>query len=539
MVSPSGPSPLELSPTRQRWRRFLAHRRGAWSLRLLAGLYAVSLVAELVCNDRPLLLRYRGRTLVPVLRAYTQDQVTGNGIHTRMVDYRSLWQGPDFATNRANRVWLPPVPFGPQENVRAADLEPFRRVTVTARPIAPVVRIQLGADGRIVWAEGDVAHFFPGVSTAEALPGRRLAGDWPLAGLLEDAVRQRLDPATATAPAAEALVSHARQADLQASVRFAAFTRRSVPPTSVRLLLRTPEEAQGRQVRVGRESLAGSFAGWGDGTPATAARIEQAALAAFGEFVPPLTLAWGDADALVDFELEEIAWPFRPVPGHWLGIDMAGRDVLARLLYGLRTSMTFGLLLVAASLALGILAGAVQGYFAGWTDIVGQRLTEVWSALPFLYVMILLGNSLGRSFVLLLGCYAAFNWIGISSYVRAEYLRLRVRPFIDAARSQGLGASRIMLRHILPNALTPLITLFPFELVGAIGSLAALDYLGFGLPDGTPSWGELLRQAQLVRQAWWLVLYPSLALFTVMILGVFVGEGLREAFDPKPYSKME
>jgi len=217
---------------------------------------------------------------------------------------------------------------------------------------------------------------------------------------------------------------------------------------------------------------------------------------------------------------------------------MSGRDVLARLLYGMRTSMTFGLLLVSASLFLGVLAGAVQGYFAGWTDIAGQRLTEVWSALPFLYVMILLGNSLGRSFGLLLVCYAAFNWIGVSSYVRAEYLRLRGRAFVDAARSQGLGSGRIMIRHILPNALTPLVTLFPFELVGAIGSLAALDYLGFGLPEGSPSWGDLLRQAQLVRHAWWLILYPSLALFTVMILGVFVGEGLRDAFDPKPYSRL-
>ena len=201
--------------------------------------------------------------------------------------------------------------------------------------------------------------------------------------------------------------------------------------------------------------------------------------------------------------------------------------------------LAFGLLLVAGSMLLGVLAGALQGYFAGWTDIAGQRLTEIWSALPFLYVMILLGNSFGRSFGLLLACYAAFNWIGVSSYVRAEYLRLRVRPFVDAARSQGLSSGRIMLRHILPNALTPLITLLPFELVGAIGALAALDYLGFGLPPPTPSWGELLTQAQEHAWAWWLVVYPALALFLVMLLGVFVGEGVRAAFDPRPVSRME
>ena len=231
--------------------------------------------------------------------------------------------------------------------------------------------------------------------------------------------------------------------------------------------------------------------------------------------------------------LEPAVFPFRPIPGHPFGFDAAGRDVFSRVVYGTRTAVTFGLLLTLASLAIGIAFGAVQGYFVRWVDIAGQRFTEVWSAIPFLYVMIFLGNAFGRSFGLLLACYAIFNWIGVASYVRAEFLRLRTRPFVDAARVQGLSHARIMFRHVLPNALTPLITLFPFLLVGAIGSLAALDYLGFGLPDGAPSWGELLQQAQAFRHAWWLVLWPSLALFLVMLLGVFVGEGLRDAFDPK------
>ena len=132
-----------------------------------------------------------------------------------------------------------------------------------------------------------------------------------------------------------------------------------------------------------------------------------------------------------------------------------------------------------------------------------------------------------------------FNWIGISYYARAEFLRLRRQPFVDAARCLGVRSDRIMARHILPNALTPIITFFPFSLVGAIGLLAALDYLGFGLPPPTPSWGELLNQAQKFRWAWWLIVYPSLALFVVMLLGVFVGEGVRDAYDPRPYSRME
>jgi microcin C transport system permease protein len=241
----------------------------------------------------------------------------------------------------------------------------------------------------------------------------------------------------------------------------------------------------------------------------------------------------------VDFIKQEVIFPYGPTKGHFLGIDNAGRDVFARILYGLRTSMTFGLLLVICSMALGIAAGAVQGYFGGLVDIGGQRLIEIWSALPFLYIMILMGSVFGRSFPLLLIIYGIFNWIGISYYMRAEFLRLRRQPFVESAKCMGIPTSKIIFRHILPNALVPVITFFPFSLVGAIGSLAALDYLGFGLPPPTPSWGELLSQAQQYRWAWWLILYPSLALFTVMLLGVFIGEGIRNAYDPKRYTRLD
>ncbi|MGN0844656.1 MAG: dipeptide ABC transporter ATP-binding protein [Kiritimatiellia bacterium] len=251
---------------------------------------------------------------------------------------------------------------------------------------------------------------------------------------------------------------------------------------------------------------------------------------------PPMPVQTASPETAV---LEQAAFPFRPIPGHPFGFDAAGHDVFARVLYATFTSLAFGLLLTLSSLLLGILAGSVQGYFAGWADLAGQRFTEIWSAIPFLYVMIFLGNTFGRSFGLLLLCYAIFNWIGVAAYIRAEFLRLRNRPFVDAARCQALSHARIMFAHILPNALTPIITLFPFMLVGAIGALAALDYLGFGLPDGQPSWGELLSQAQSFRGAWWLVLYPSLALFLVILLGVFIGEALRDAFDPRPVSALD
>ena len=234
-----------------------------------------------------------------------------------------------------------------------------------------------------------------------------------------------------------------------------------------------------------------------------------------------------------------VSFPFRPVPGHPFGIDAGGRDVYARVVHGMRIALVFGLALALFGMAFGLVIGAIEGYFGGKTDIVLQRFTEIWSAMPFLYVMIFFGSTVGRSFAVLLACYALFNWITVSYYMRAEFLRLRMRTFVEAAKVMGCSTWRILFVHILPNALTPLITLFPFLLMGAIASLAALDFLGFGLPPMTPSCGELLAEAQQFRSAWWLILFPSLALFVVMLLTVLVGEGLRDAFDPRQKSKLE
>lgn len=235
----------------------------------------------------------------------------------------------------------------------------------------------------------------------------------------------------------------------------------------------------------------------------------------------------------------EVSFPFRPVPEHPFGIDAGGRDVYARVVHGMRIALVFGLLLAFSGMLVGLAVGAFEGYFGGAADILSQRFTEIWSAIPFLYVMIFIGSTVGRSFAVLLACYALFNWITVSYYVRAEFLRLRARGFVEAAKVQGLPATRIIFGHILPNALTPLVTLFPFLLIGAIGSLAALDFLGFGLPPMTPSCGELMQEAQQFRWAWWLVLFPALALFAVMFLAVMVGEGLRDAFDPRQRSRLE
>ena len=235
----------------------------------------------------------------------------------------------------------------------------------------------------------------------------------------------------------------------------------------------------------------------------------------------------------------EISFPFRPVKEHPFGIDAGGRDVYSRVVHGMRIALLFGLMLALWAMATGLAIGAVEGYFGGKIDILLQRFTEIWAAMPFLYVMIFIGSTLGRSFAVLLVCYAAFNWITVSYYMRSEFLRLRSRMFVEAAKAQGFSAVRIIFLHILPNAMTPLITLFPFLLMGAIGSLAALDFLGFGLPPMTPSCGELMQEAQQHRGAWWLVFFPASALFSVMLLAVLIGEGLRDAFDPRQKSKLE
>ena len=235
----------------------------------------------------------------------------------------------------------------------------------------------------------------------------------------------------------------------------------------------------------------------------------------------------------------EVSFPFRPVPEHPFGIDAGGRDVYARVVHGLRIALLFGLVLAVSGLVVGLVVGAVEGYFGGRTDMLCQRLTEIWSALPFLYVMIFIGSTVGRSFTVLLVCYAVFNWITVSYYMRAEVLRLRSRTFVESARVMGFSSPSVIFREILPNALTPLITLFPFLLMAAIGSLAALDFLGFGLPPMTPSCGELMQEAQQFRFAWWLILFPAAALFLVMLLAVLVGEGLRDAFDPRQRSRIE
>ena len=225
--------------------------------------------------------------------------------------------------------------------------------------------------------------------------------------------------------------------------------------------------------------------------------------------------------------------PSAPSRSNWLGTDDRGRDLAARLLYGFRVSMLFALIVSAVSALNGILYGAIQGYFAGWSDIAMERAVEIWSAMPTLYMLIIFSALFSPNLGLLIVLIAAFGWMGLAAYVRAEFLKNRNLDYVRAARALGQKKRVIIFRHILPNALTPVITLIPFEMAGAIGALTSLDFLGLGVPPDTPSLGELLAQGKANLDAWWISLATFAVLVTTLLLLVLIGDALRDALDPR------
>ncbi|MEX1109715.1 MAG: ABC transporter permease [Dongiaceae bacterium] len=225
--------------------------------------------------------------------------------------------------------------------------------------------------------------------------------------------------------------------------------------------------------------------------------------------------------------------PSPPDANHWLGTDDQARDVAARMIYGFRISVLFGLALTAAATALGILAGAVQGYYGGWVDLVFQRLLEIWGSMPMLFILIILASIVTPNFWWLLGILLLFSWTWPVGVVRAEFLRARNFEYVRAARALGVRNTVIMLRHLLPNAMVATLALFPFVLAGSVTALVSLDFLGFGLPPGSPSLGELLLQGKANLQAPWLGLTGFFAIAAMLSLLIFIGEAVRNAFDPR------
>jgi len=229
--------------------------------------------------------------------------------------------------------------------------------------------------------------------------------------------------------------------------------------------------------------------------------------------------------------------PSAPDRDNLLGTDDRGRDLLARLLYGFRLSVVFALIVTVICTLFGLLYGALQGYFAGWTDIGMERFKEIWSAMPTLYMLIIFSSLFAASFGLLVVLLSMFGWLGISAYVRAEFLKNRTLDYVRAARALGQSNWNIIRRHILPNSMTPVVTLVPFEMASAIGALTSLDFLGLGVPPGTPSLGELLNQGKNNLDAWWISLSTFGVLVVMLLLLILVGDALRDALDPRKVLK--
>ncbi len=227
------------------------------------------------------------------------------------------------------------------------------------------------------------------------------------------------------------------------------------------------------------------------------------------------------------------SYPSPPTTSNIMGTDESGRDVFSRILYGFKYSISYAFLVWFLSLIIGVINGGTMGYFGGKVDIVGQRIVEIFSTIPVLFLLLILISIFTPSLTLLVIISSIFGWVSISYYVRAEFLKNRNREFVEAAKSMGAKSRTIIFKHILPNSLVPIITFAPFVISSNVISLSMLDYLGFGLPVPTPSWGELLSQAQKhFTVAWWLAVYPSAALFMTLTLLNLIGEGVRDAMDP-------
>ncbi len=359
---------LKLSPiNRRRLNNFKANRRGWWSLWIFLTLFVLSLFAEFLANDRPLIVRYKGEWLFPVAVNYPEEKFGG---FLATTDYRD-----------------------------------------------PVIAKEIGANGFSVWPPIRYSYRTHNLDLPVPAPA-------PPTWMLED------------------------------------------------------EQCKGIAERTG-----------GTGC-------------------------------------RDIEW-------NWLGTDDQGRDVVARLIYGFRISILFGLILCGISSVIGITAGAIQGYFGGWTDLIFQRVIEIWTSIPALYLLIIVAAIITPSFFVLLGILLLFSWVALVGVVRAEFLRARNFEYVRAARALGLSNRAIMVKHLLPNAMVATLTFLPFILNGSITTLTSLDFLGFGLPPGSPSLGELLAQGKSNLQAPWLGLSGFVVIALMLSLLIFIGEAVRDAFDPR------
>jgi microcin C transport system permease protein len=358
-----------LSPLNQRrWQNFKANRRGYWSLWIFLVLFVLSLLAEFIANDRPILASYKGEILFPVLVDYPEEKFGG---FYAVTDYRD-----------------------------------------------PVISEEIEANGWLIWPPIRYSYRTVNNDIPEAAPAKP---SWMY-----------------------------------------------------------DEETRCQRYMGGIDDPACTVGNW-----------------------------------------------------NWLGTDDQARDVAARVIYGFRISVLFGLVLTIFSAVIGVSAGAVQGYFGGWTDLIFQRVIEIWSSVPVLYLILIIAAVLPPGFFILLGIMLLFSWVAFVGVVRAEFLRARNFEYVNAARALGVSNGTIMFRHLLPNAMVATLTFLPFILNGSITTLTSLDFLGFGLPPGSASLGELLRQGQRNLNAPWLGISGFVVISLMLSLLIFIGEATRDAFDPR------
>lgn len=527
---------IKLTPiAKKRIERFKSIKRAYLSLIILTLTYILSLFSNLICNNHPYYVSYEGKSYFPIFVNYLKSDFLPDQDGTP-ANYKVLQRHEAFKSNPDNYMVFPPVPFGAEENVEMKYFNFSKNITLKFQKESSIGAITLRRDHTIRKFDGKELFSKENVKYKR----KPISEFIKTSNTFKTALKKRFENSTAPQFKEETTLFNNK-----INIILIPFKKREFKPKTTRIrIVKVDDPASAKWNDSVKTNPAGEFLTakpkcWDILSSEQKNIISSKIITRSKDFVDTIYISINNENYGVSFDRFEPNYPLKPIDNHPMGLDNSGRDVLTQIIYAFRIGLSFGLILVVVTITLGVIIGGVQGYFAGKIDLLGQRFIEIWSALPFLYVMILLGSVFGKSFGLLLFIYALFNWIGISAYIRAEFLKLRKTSFVEAAKCLGISDTTIMIRHILPNALVPIITFLPFMLVGSIGSLAVLDFLGFGLPVGTPSWGELLRQANIDPSAWWLILYPSLALFFVMLLGVMIGDGIRAAFDPRKFNKIE
>ena len=473
--------------TIKRLQRFQKIRRAYASFWLLAILYTLGICAPWIANNIPFYVRCHGSSYFPLLFFYPEDEFLQNGRNTRP-DYKALAQDPLFTEDPNHFIVFPPIPYGPYESIGTDSLNISEKVSVELKQKKRVGTINIRPDYSI--RKSVAAHWFFSQQKDRDVRDLNVEMHWTLPQEIKDAIGARFHNNAMPANKVEAKNADGQTIQISLS-RYEARTR---PPKTIRLTLREqsvesfPEEIIIFDASLNRNSEASLL--WAQLEEQEQNELLEGVRQRFDSIVQSKLFEVGGTLITATFHKEDVSYPFRPLRSHWLGLDSSGRDVGVRVLYALRTSLTFGFLLVLVTMIFGILVGGIQGYWGGKIDMFGQRLIEIWEALPFIYILILMGSVYGRSFTLLLVCYGMFNWIGISYYMRGEFLKLRQLPFVEAAKCMGIPHRKIIIKHILPNGLVPIITFFSFFLGGCDRNVGSVRFSWFWV---TPSDSELGR----------------------------------------------